>query len=92
MRRIDREPSFATLFSTLAIAFPGAAPTLAPGHRGVPQEAARRLRRGLETMQAWRERARGRRELLTLDGHMLRDIGITRLQAEAEAYKPFWRV
>jgi uncharacterized protein YjiS (DUF1127 family) len=80
MRRIDREPSFATLFPTLAIAFPGAAPTLAPGHRG------------LETVRAWRERARGRRELLTLDGHMLRDIGITPLQAEAEAYKPFWRV
>jgi uncharacterized protein YjiS (DUF1127 family) len=91
MRRIDRQASFGTLFSTLAMAFPGTVQTLAPGHQGVPQGATGRLRRGLETVRMWRERARGRRQLLTLDEHVLRDIGITRLQAETEAYKPFWR-
>jgi uncharacterized protein YjiS (DUF1127 family) len=29
--------------------------------------------------------------LREFDDHMLRDIGITRLQATAEATKPFWR-
>jgi uncharacterized protein YjiS (DUF1127 family) len=32
-----------------------------------------------------------RRKLEGVDDHLLRDIGITRLQAEAEANKPFWR-
>ena len=36
-------------------------------------------------------RFRQRQDLTALDDHMLRDIGITRLQAEAEATKPFWR-
>ena len=31
------------------------------------------------------------RMLRGLDDHMLRDIGITRDQAEHEANKPFWR-
>jgi uncharacterized protein YjiS (DUF1127 family) len=35
--------------------------------------------------------ARGRQQLRTFDDHLLRDIGMTRLQAEAEADKPFWR-
>jgi uncharacterized protein YjiS (DUF1127 family) len=29
--------------------------------------------------------------LRTLEDHLLRDVGLTRLQAEAEANKPFWR-
>ena len=33
----------------------------------------------------------GRQQLRTFDDHLLRDIGVTRLQAEAEADKPFWR-
>jgi uncharacterized protein YjiS (DUF1127 family) len=36
------------------------------------------------------ERQQQRRALRELDRHMLRDIGITREQAEAEARKPFW--
>jgi uncharacterized protein YjiS (DUF1127 family) len=39
----------------------------------------------------WRRRARSRRELLALDDHMLKDIGITRADAQYEAAKPFWR-
>lgn len=37
------------------------------------------------------ERAAQRRELAALDDRLLRDIGVTRAQARAEASKPFWR-
>lgn len=39
---------------------------------------------------AWHERARQRRTLLTLDDCMLKDIGVSRTDAELEANKPFW--
>jgi uncharacterized protein YjiS (DUF1127 family) len=37
------------------------------------------------------ERRRQRQALLDLDEHLLRDIGITRYEADREAEKPFWR-
>jgi uncharacterized protein YjiS (DUF1127 family) len=43
------------------------------------------------TLRLWQDRVSGRQQLLRLDDHVLRDIGITRLQAQAEANKPFWR-
>jgi len=39
----------------------------------------------------WQERARGRRELEALDARMLKDIGLTRIDALREADKPFWK-
>ena len=39
----------------------------------------------------WIERTRQRRALASLDGAMLRDIGITRVEAARECEKPFWR-
>jgi uncharacterized protein YjiS (DUF1127 family) len=39
----------------------------------------------------WIERTRQRRALAELDDHMLRDIGITRVEAARESGKPFWR-
>jgi uncharacterized protein YjiS (DUF1127 family) len=42
-------------------------------------------------IREWRRRTRSRRELLTLNEHMLKDIGITRVDAQYEAAKPFWR-
>lgn len=38
----------------------------------------------------WHERAHQRRALLTLDDRMLKDIGVSRAEAEREANKPFW--
>jgi uncharacterized protein YjiS (DUF1127 family) len=49
------------------------------------------LGRVLDTLSLWQRRARQRRELAQLDDHMLRDIGITRADALAEAGKVFWR-
>jgi uncharacterized protein YjiS (DUF1127 family) len=39
----------------------------------------------------WHELARQRRALLRLDDRMLKDIGISRADAEHEACRPFWR-
>ena len=43
------------------------------------------------TMRKWRQRKNGRLELARLDERMLRDIGLTRVDAEYEINKPFWR-
>jgi uncharacterized protein YjiS (DUF1127 family) len=37
------------------------------------------------------ERSRQRQALAELDDHALKDIGVTRQQAVAEAAKPFWK-
>jgi uncharacterized protein YjiS (DUF1127 family) len=43
------------------------------------------------TLREWRRRNRERAELATLDDRMLRDIGLTHLDAGFLASKPFWR-
>jgi uncharacterized protein YjiS (DUF1127 family) len=45
---------------------------------------------GLARLLRWHELARQRRALLTLSDHMLKDIGVTRTEAEREARRPFW--
>ena len=93
MRQIDPQLGFATLFSTLAMAAATEDRTFAPapaGH-GFYNRAVLGLRRALDTLALWQQRAHGRRQLTMFDDHLLRDIGITRLQAKAEADKPFWR-
>lgn len=39
----------------------------------------------------WQSRENQRRHLMTLDDRLLRDIGISRADAEREFVKPFWR-
>ena len=50
------------------------------------------LRRASDLLLIWHERARQRRQLLSLNDHMLRDLGLTRADVLAEASKPFWRL
>ena len=45
----------------------------------------------LATFREWRRRAHDRAELASLDDGMLRDIGLTRADAEFLSNKPFWR-
>ena len=45
----------------------------------------------LDVVAAWSQRARERRQLLTLDERMLKDIGANRADAWQEARKPFWQ-
>ena len=44
----------------------------------------------IELVLGWREVARQRRAVLELDERLLKDIGITRADAEHEASRPFW--
>jgi uncharacterized protein YjiS (DUF1127 family) len=50
-----------------------------------------RVRGWLIALARMHERSCQRRTLRDLDEHLLRDIGVTREQAEGEARKPFWR-
>ena len=42
------------------------------------------------TVQRWGQRGRQRQTLQDLDAHLLRDIGISREDAELEASRSFW--
>lgn len=59
------------------------------------QASPHRLRGFLSGVRAalreWRRRKNGRLELARLDERMLRDIGLTRVDADREINKPFWR-
>ena len=44
-----------------------------------------------ENIAYWRQQQRARGQLLALDEHGLKDIGISRAQARFEAEKPFWK-
>ena len=46
---------------------------------------------GCEAALSSAERARQRRQLAELSDAMLRDIGLTRSDVDAETRKPFWR-
>ena len=64
--------------------------------RRVGSRRARHARRSISgrlvaTLREWRRRARDRGQLARLDDRMLRDIGLTRADAEFLSNKPFWR-
>jgi uncharacterized protein YjiS (DUF1127 family) len=44
-----------------------------------------------ETTQPWFERWRQRQALMRLDDHLLKDIGVSRADADLEGTKPFWK-
>ena len=64
---------------------PRAYSTWRPRHTMHPFAAA------LVLIKRWIERTRQRHALGGLDDQMLRDIGITRVEAARECEKPFWR-
>ncbi len=49
------------------------------------------LGRVVDLLLSWADRARQRRHLAGLDDRLLRDIGISRVEVEAEISRPFWR-
>jgi uncharacterized protein YjiS (DUF1127 family) len=46
---------------------------------------------GLGRVLRWHELARRRRALLTLNERMLKDLGISRAEAERQESRPFWQ-
>jgi len=58
---------------------------------GIGPAVRRGLERALATLELWRRRTRERHALLSLDDHILRDVGLTRREVELEGRKPFWR-
>ncbi len=49
------------------------------------------MERLLNAPRLWLERARARRELTELDTFILQDAGLSPVEVEREAAKPFWR-
>jgi uncharacterized protein YjiS (DUF1127 family) len=96
MTRTDDNSDFGTLFSTAA-AFTSPVQTMlnGPHYGALPQltvrpHGRRWVKRAVDAVLTWHERARERRQLMELSDHMLRDIGISRAEAFGEAEKPFW--
>jgi uncharacterized protein YjiS (DUF1127 family) len=50
-----------------------------------------RFDRALSSLRRWLDRADQRAALNDLDDYLLRDIGITRAEAQAETRKLFWQ-
>ena len=68
------------------------APVVAPVRAGAIVPFLTRMVLGaVRTVEVWQERAQQRHALATLSDRMLKDIGVTRASANAEAAKPFWR-
>ncbi len=61
------------------------------GRRSLGQRVRDTVSAAFAALPAWHRRARDRAQLLTLDGRMLADIGITRAEAEYLGNKPFWK-
>lgn len=71
-----------------------AAPTAAQAPLTASVVVAAVLRAGwtlVERLFSWNERWHQRQSLMTLDDHLLKDIGVSRLDALREAHKPVWR-
>ena len=60
-------------------------------HRSLARTIEAAVVSAVDRLLLWRERARTRRLLGTLDDRMLHDIGIDRGAAEREETTPFWR-
>lgn len=52
----------------------------------------RQLARLSNKLDTYQQRRYSRRQLLFLNDHQLKDIGLSRADAEQEATKPFWKV
>ncbi len=62
-------------------------------YRGASRKPGFAVRIGalLDTVARWQDRRRQRLALAALDEHMLRDIGLSSADVEAEITRPFWR-
>jgi uncharacterized protein YjiS (DUF1127 family) len=91
--RSDARAGFGTLFSTAAaLTSPVQGQLDRPFYGDVPPLALRGgMGRARDLLLLWQDRMRQRHQLAQLSDEMLRDIGISRADALAEAEKPFWQ-
>lgn len=75
---------------TYANAFLYTLPGENPLSRGAHRAAAS-TSKACATIRTWRSRSRQRRGPVRFGDHQLRDIGVRRADAWAEASKPFWK-
>ncbi|WP_244434134.1 DUF1127 domain-containing protein [Azospirillum sp. B506] len=68
-----------------------AAPGAVPAANRVTGVARRPLWRLLDVLFSAMERRKQRQALMGLDDYLLKDIGISRSEADQEVSKPFWR-
>jgi uncharacterized protein YjiS (DUF1127 family) len=64
---------------------------IVPAPRHGPRRVPFSLSKFFDVLLLWLQRRRERRELVGLSDHVLKDIGLTRADAEGEACKAFWR-
>lgn len=58
----------------------------------LPWNKIRHLYQGFIALIAtWQSRAKQRRELMEMEPRILRDLGLSRVEATLESAKPFWR-
>jgi len=69
----------------------GASPSTFSAILGAAAVVTRPVWMLVDAVMAGHERWRQRQALLSLDDHLLKDIGVSRVEAEGEAGKPFWR-
>jgi uncharacterized protein YjiS (DUF1127 family) len=69
----------------------GGCTPLPQGRRTGPSSVSDLAVRLFDAIGAWSERAEQRRALAAASDHVLHDIGVSRLDAECEVEKPFWR-
>lgn len=62
-----------------------------PAPVGAVRAAARAMWGAIEKIMEWEDRRRQRIALQALDDHLLQDIGVSRVEADSEGCKPFWR-
>jgi uncharacterized protein YjiS (DUF1127 family) len=61
-----------------------------PAATSAPTSALGRVSALVIAFQEWQERHRTRRDLMRLSDYQLKDIGLTRIDAEEEFQKHFW--
>lgn len=74
-----------------AIYFQATSKRFASGTRLSGTKTKARKFRPIKILKSWYQNWRTRRELAGLSDYLLKDIGITRAEAEQEFSKPFWK-
>lgn len=88
--RLFRSEAVLSKFTGTSESRPGA-PAPASAMLMASRDVGPLVARTAERLAEWRSRRASRQHLIALDDRQLKDIGISRCDAEQEYRKPFWR-